>query len=537
MDLEQYETVYPPRQLPSGAEVTRVAPSPTGRPHIGTALQALIDRALADQSGGLFLLRIEDTDRKRLDPRAIEEILEALEWLGLSPDEGPHVGGDYGPYLQSERLPLYQAAARWLVERGYAYHCFCSAERLEALRQAQQAAGQTSVYDRHCRGLSPAEVARRLAAGEPSVIRLKVPDGERIVFHDPLRGEIAFDSAQVDDQVLLKSDGFPTYHLAVVVDDHFMRVTTAVRGEEWISSTPKHLLLYRYFGWTPPRIVHTVLLRDASHRKLSKRSGDTSIAWYRLQGYLSQGFRNFLSRIIWAHPEDRDVYSYDEFVRLFRVEDLSKAGPVADHDLLDFINSQYMRQLSPSELYRATCTWLDEVLREEDAVAFEEARKSGRELRTYTREEIARFAAAFRQDPEFTCRVLTVEPERFKKLSDIPMQYSFFFPALFQPPTVDMLAKPAGGIGQAMSLLRAYLDVYDPADGHEAWEAKVRAMADAAGVKAKGLFMAIRVATTGSEQTPPLYDILNVLGGEEVRRRLRLALEALAAAQTPATSA
>ena len=528
MTLDECESEYPPRALAPGAQVVRAAPSPTGRPHIGTAMAALVNRAVADQSGGIFILRIEDTDRKRLDERAVEDILSALDWLHLMPDEGPHVGGAYGPYAQSERLPLYEAAAEWLLEQGHAYHCFCTPERLEAVRHSQSAAGQLPMYDRFCRRCDPEEAARRVNAGERAVIRMKVPPNTKIEFEDPLRGRIVFDSAQVDDQVLIKSDGFPTYHLAVVVDDHFMRVTTAVRGEEWISSTPKHLLLYRYFGWAPPRTVHMPLLRDESKRKLSKRTGDTSISWFRRQGYLPEGLLNFISRIIWAHPEEKDFYPYAEFVRLFRLEDVSKAAPVADHDILDHVNSLYMRELSPQQKYEAVLEMIAQnEAAEADVLAFEEVKKSGRETRQVSRQELARFAAAFRADPEFSRRVLTVEPERFKKLSDVMLQYSFFFPDLFAAPNSELLAKPLDDPWLATDVLRHYLERYDHSDPHEPWEAKVRQLAEEAGVKARALFMTIRVAVTGSEQTPPLYDILQVLGRTEVERRLGLAIEAL----------
>ena len=527
LTLDHYEALYPARDLPAGAEITRVAPSPTGKPHIGTALQAVVDRALADKTGGRFLLRIEDTDRKRLDTEAVHAIHEALEWLGIAPDEGPEHPGAYGPYVQSERLPLYQAAAAWLLERGYAYRCFCSPERLTEVRQAQQAAGQLPMYDRHCRALDSAEAQRRADAGEPHVIRLVVPDGEDFRFEDALRGEIAFDSRQVDDQVLLKSDGFPTYHLAVVVDDHFMRVTTAIRGEEWISSTPKHLLLYRYFGWEVPRIVHTPLLRDADRRKLSKRSGDTSIEWYRDQGYLPEGFRNFLTRIIWVHPEDQDVYSYDDFVRLFQVEQLSKAGPVADRDLLEFVNGQYLRALDPAQWYAAMDGLLARLEARGEGVDIEEGTKQGRVVHELSAEEVSRFAAAFRRDPDYTRKVLALEPERFKKLGDFVLQYSFFLPDLFTPPTAEALVRQLGDAVSGAALLRAHLEQYDPADGHEAWEAKVRTQAETAGLKAGKLFMALRLALTGSDRTPPLYEVTQVLGGDEVRRRLSLAIAAL----------
>lgn len=531
MDLEQYETTYPPRAaLPPGAETVRIAPSPTGRPHIGTALQAVINRAVANRTGGVFILRIEDTDRKRLHEGAIDEILAALRWLGASPDEGPQIGGDYGPYFQSERLTIYQDVARWLVERGHAYQCFCTPERLELVRQQQQAAGQPPMYDKHCRWLPADEVARRMDAGEPSVVRLAVPPDTRIAFEDLVRGEIAFDSNTVDDQVLLKSDGFPTYHLAVVVDDHLMRVTTVVRGEEWISSTPKHLLLYQYLGWPIPPLVHTPLLRDASRRKLSKRSGDTSIAWFQTQGYLPEGFRNFLTRIIWTHPEDKDVYPYEDFVASFSLRDLSKTGPVADLDLLDFINGQYVRQLTPDALYAAAAEWLNLVVALDQEVGFEVAGRAERTVTVVSHAELARFAAAFTRDPAYSRRVLALEPERFKKLSDIVLQCGFFFPDLFAAPSAEMLSRPIGSAAAAADALETYRDYQRLDDAHEPWEAKVREHAASAGIKVGKLFMTLRIALTGSDRTPPLYEVIQALGAEEAQRRLDLAIAACRAA-------
>ena len=533
MTLAEYEAIYPPRELPPGAEVTRVAPSPTGRPHIGTALQALIDRAIAQRTGGIFILRIEDTDQKRLDPLALKEILEALEWLGLRPDEGPGIGGAYGPYVQSERLPLYRAAAEWLVEHGFAYYCFCSAERLEALRKEQVAAGQTPMYDRHCQSLAPSQARQRKEAGEPCVVRLRVPPGRVISFTDPLRGEISFQSDLIDDQVLLKSDGFPTYHLAVVVDDHFMRVTTVVRGEEWISSTPKHLLLYEYFGWQAPQLVHTPLLRDSSRRKLSKRAGDTSIEWFRSQGYLPEGLRNFLSRIIWAHPQEKDIYSFSEFASLFRIEDMSRAGPVVDRDLLEHINSQYLRELSPEEFYQELLGYVERLAARGEPVAIEVVGKEEQAVTVLSAEELRRWQAALARDPAYSKRVLQVERERFRKLADVLLQYGFFFAELFQVPEPALLAKHLGSGELAARLLQEYGRRYDHGATQEEWEAMVRGLAEEAGVKARALFMTIRVALTGAERTPPLYEIQQVLGEQEVRRRVASAIEALLAETLP----
>jgi glutamyl-tRNA synthetase len=531
MDLAEFETLYPHRGLPAGAEVCRVAPSPTGLPHIGTALQAVIDRAVASQSGGVFILRIEDTDRKRQVAGAVDEIIAALTWLGITPDEGPQLGGDYGPYVQSERLPLYQAAANWLLAHGHAYRCFCSPERLEEARRRQEAAGLPPRYDRHCRFISPDDVELQLAEGKPFVVRLAVPDDRQIRFHDEVRGDIIFDSNLVDDQVLLKSDGFPTYHLAVVVDDHLMHVTTAVRGEEWISSTPKHIVLYDAFGWEMPRTIHTPLLRDAARRKLSKRSGDTSIGWFRVQGYLPEGFRNFLTRTIWTHPDNKDIYTWREFVERFSVSGLRATAPVADTDLLDFINGQYIRALSPEALYEVTREWLEYAQAqaqqsETQSLTFELSGKSKVSVRVGL-EEIEAFAASFVRDPTYTQRVLSLEPERYKKLCDLLVQTRLFYPDLFTPVSRDRLVKSLGTATQARTALLAYLESDRPGEPHEQWETHTRALAEQVGVKAGKLFMTLRVALTGAEQTPPLYDIIHVIGETEVRRRIEQALSAL----------
>lgn len=533
MNLNEYESAFPPRAaLPVGAEVMRVAPSPTGSPHIGTALQAMIDRAAATRSGGVFILRIEDTDRKRIFPGAIQEILDALSWLGVSPDEGPNVGGDYGPYIQSERLPVYRAAADWLVDHGHAYPCFCTPERLEDMRQQQIADGKPPMYDRRCRALPADEVAARLAAGEPSVIRLAVPPDTQIRFTDALRGEIVFDSNTVDDQVLLKSDGFPTYHLAVVVDDQLMHVTTELRGEEWISSTPKHILLYNAFGWPVPRIAHTALLRDAERRKLSKRSGDTSLAWFRTQGYLPEGLLNFMARILWTHPDGKDIYSFAEFSQLFTVTALHKSAPVANMDLLDFVNGQHIRLLGPDRLYDTTRDWLAYLLAQDtEETVFEVGAKGGERIAHAVPAAALRdFATSFTRDPAYSRRVLSLEPDRYKKLGDIVLQCPLFYADLFTPPDVAALVKPLGSAAAARTALDTYAAQWHASDTHDAWEQSVRAQADAAGVKPGKLFMTLRIALTASEQTPPLYDVLAVLGEAEARRRLTLARDALAQA-------
>jgi len=338
----------------------RVAPSPTGDPHVGTAYQALFNYIFARQHEGQFILRIEDTDRARSTPQSEQAILSSLRWLGLQWDEGPDVGGPYGPYRQSERTPIYLEHARRLLEAGHAYRCFCTKERLERMRAENRDKKLFPGYDRHCRSISPDESARRAASGEPFVLRMKIPVSGECVMQDLLRGEIRKDWESIDDQILLKSDGFPTYHLANVVDDHLMEITHVIRGEEWISSLPKHLQLYEYFGWEPPVFCHLPLLRnnDAARSKLSKRKNPTSINYYRRAGFLPEALVNFLGLIGGSRAEGDEKFTLDELIRTFRLEDVSLGGPVFDLQKLRWLNGRYVREnYDTSRLRRALEEW------------------------------------------------------------------------------------------------------------------------------------------------------------------------------------
>ena len=336
---------------------TRVAPSPTGAPHLGTAYVALFNYAYARSMGGSFLLRIEDTDRQRSSAEAEREIIAALRWLGLDWDEGPDVGGDAGPYRQSERGGRYRRYAEQLVASGQAFYCFATPGELVAMRAEQRARGETPRYDGRALMLSASEVARRRAAGEPHVIRLKVPDDGACGVDDLLRGAVSIDWREVDMQVLLKADGQPTYHLANVVDDHEMRISHVVRGEEWLSSTPKHLLLCRALGWEPPQYCHLPLLRNPDHSKLSKRRNPTSIFHYRDSGYLPEALLNYLARMGWSMPDEREHFSLAELIEHFDLARVSLGGPVFDPDKLDWLNGQWLRSLAPEELQRRLVAW------------------------------------------------------------------------------------------------------------------------------------------------------------------------------------
>lgn len=488
---------------------TRIAPSPTGFPHIGTIWQALIDYSFARKHNGQFIVRIEDTDQKRFVEGAEEALFKALDWFGLVPDESPKHGGDLGPYRQSERLELYQKYAQQLVEQGDAYYCFCSPEHLAKVREKCRQEKRPPMYDRRCRGLSVEEAKKRANSGEPRVIRMKIPDGqEEIVCPDLLRGEISFVPSTVDDQVLLKSDGFPTYHLAVVVDDYEMKVSHVVRGEEWLSSFPKHVLLYDFFGWEKPVFVHTPILRNPGGSKLSKRQGHTAVSWYQEQGFLPEALLNFLALLGWSHPEEKDIFSLDEFIEKFDLKDLNPTAPVFDLKKLEWMNGEYIRMMSDEELL--------EVLRDNSLAD---------------------------PDEDLWSQIIPLIKERIKRLSDIPTMTGFFFerveigsgagPVLFGAPLSGEIRsfKPRGTEKEAkgaLEELRGVLEALPSPWTHEGWEQAIRAAADELGWKHGDLFMLLRVAITGSKVSPPLFESMEILGKEECLERVEAALE-----QTP----
>lgn len=328
----------------------RIAPSPTGDPHVGTAYMALFNLIFARHFGGTFILRIEDTDRTRSKPEYEENIYKALHWAGISWDEGPDVGGPYGPYRQSERTEIYRKYCYELLAANKAYKCFATADELREMREVASVQGNRQGYDRRYRNLSESEIQEREARGEPFVIRLKVPLTGDCVFEDAIKGKISFPWADIDDQVLLKSDGFPTYHLANVVDDHLMGITHVIRGDEWISSTPKHVLLYEVFGWKPPTFMHMPLLLGKDGKKLSKRRNPTSIFYYRDSGYLPEAFVNFMTLMGYSMLDGREVYSLDEVIKEFDPKRIGVSGAVFDVQKLDWLNQQYVVKNIPQDM-------------------------------------------------------------------------------------------------------------------------------------------------------------------------------------------
>jgi glutamyl-tRNA synthetase len=337
---------------------TRIAPSPTGDPHVGTAYIALFNLCFARQHGGQFILRIEDTDQVRSTRKSEDDILAALKWLQLEWDEGPDKGGPYGPYRQSERSGIYQEHVKVLLDKGHAFHCFCTAQRLDEVRKQQTVDKQQPGYDGHCMHLPATEIAERLSRNEPYVIRMKVPREGTCVIKDLLRDDVAIEWSQVDMQVLMKSDGLPTYHLANVVDDHLMQITHVIRGEEWINSAPKHLLLYQYFGWQAPVLCHMPLLRNADKSKLSKRKNPTSIGYYQRMGYLPEAVINYLGMMGWSMPDGNEKFGVQEMIANFDIKRVSLGGPVFDTQKLDWLNGRYLREsLSDTEFLQRFAEW------------------------------------------------------------------------------------------------------------------------------------------------------------------------------------
>lgn len=348
---------------------TRIAPSPTGFPHVGTAYIALFNLCFAKKHGGEFILRIEDTDQLRSTPESEKMILDSLRWLGLNWSEGPDIGGPHAPYRQSERMSIYKQYALDLVEKGHAFYCFATPQELDQMRAEQQARGETPKYDGRGLLLSSDEVTRRLDAGEAHVIRMKVPEEGTCKFQDMLRGEVEIPWAQVDMQILLKTDGLPTYHLANVVDDHLMQITHVIRGEEWIPSAPKHQLLYQYFGWDMPTLCHMPLLRNPDKSKLSKRKNPTSINYYKDIGVLPEALLNYLGRMGWSMPDEREKFNLADMIEHFDIQRVSLGGPIFDVDKLHWLNGQYLKALTPAELLAKILTWQNDQQKLEDIAA------------------------------------------------------------------------------------------------------------------------------------------------------------------------
>jgi glutamyl-tRNA synthetase len=474
----------------------RFAPSPTGYLHVGGLRTALYNYLFAKKNNGKFILRIEDTDQSRYIEGAVENLIASLKWAGLTFDEGPDVGGNYGPYLQSQRLEIYKKHANELISKGDAYYCFCTAERLKALRQEQEKQKLPQAkYDKHCLALSKSEIEEKLQQKIPHVVRLNVRPNQKIVFDDVIRGRVEFDSNNVDDQVLVKSDGFPTYHLANVVDDHLMEISHVIRGEEWLSSTPKHVLLYEAFGWRKPVFAHLPLLLNPDRSKLSKRQGDVAVEDYGGKGYLKEALINFVALLGWNAGDDKEFYYLEELVNAFSLERVNKSGAVFDIVKLNSLNALHLRQKSNEEILELL---KKEVLNSE-------------------------FSTLDLHD-EFLLLVIEAMKERVSFVREFITECKYFYspPIEYEQKSIEKnwkLETPQ----QMKKLVEAFEQLSNPTK--EDYEHSLTKVAEELNVGKGKLIHPLRLAVSGQSTGPGVFDILFILGKDEVVNRIDSAIE------------
>ena len=470
---------------------TRIAPSPTGDPHVGTAYIALFNKCFAHQNNGDFVLRVEDTDQARSTEKSESEILKSLQWLGLTWDEGPNKEGSYGPYRQSERSQIYSNHIELLLDKGKAFHCFCSEERLNALRK-EQIANKTQIgYDGHCLGMSNEEVQRKLNLNEPSVIRMKIPKEGDCVFNDLLRGDIKIAWSQIDMQVLMKSDGLPTYHFANVVDDHLMEISHVIRGEEWINSVPKHILLYQYFDWVPPIFCHMPLLRNADKSKLSKRKNPTSISYYKDMGYLPETLVNYLGMMGWSMPSGEEKFTPEEMITEFDITRVSLGGPTFDIEKLDWLNGKYLREeFSEAEFLEKFGDWLS-------------------------------------TDKKIKAIVPLIK-ERVDKFSDV-VDLAHFFMSADLAITADDFSKDKMDPDLVVRILQFSLWRLESLEvwTHDEIQSHFQLIADQLNLKVRDFLFPLFVAVTGSAVSLSVIESITILEINVVRMRLRTAIDLL----------
>ncbi|HRR97937.1 MAG TPA: glutamate--tRNA ligase [Candidatus Syntrophosphaera sp.] len=470
----------------------RFAPSPTGYLHIGGLRTALYNYLFARHTGGTFILRIEDTDRTRIVPDAMENLIHTLQKLDITFDEGPIIGGNYGPYIQSERLDLYRKEAQKLLDAGFAYRCFCTPETLAQMRAEQQAKGEFVKYDRRCLNLTPAEIEAKLAKGEPYVLRLKMPETRTFRFNDIIRGEVEMDSAQSDDQVLIKSDGYPTYHLASVVDDHYMDISYVIRGEEWLSSMPKHLWLYECFGWTPPQWVHLPLILNPDRTKLSKRMNDVAVEDYLERGYLKEAIINFVALLGWHSADNREIFSLEELCQEFTLERVNKSGAIFDLNKLNWMNGWYLRNLP-----------LDTIVE--------------RSKPYFEKEHLAI------PDSDKLTKIVATARERCTLLSDL-VQYSkmFLCPQPLSTESLDFLKKEDSR--KVLSWFQSHLPSGGDIDAEQLNQLVQQGIKDL-GFKGKAFYKPLYLALLHQDHGPELPAIFSILGLKEVHHRIQEVLQ------------
>lgn len=473
----------------------RFAPSPTGYLHVGGLRTALYNYLFARANNGSFVLRIEDTDRARYVEGAVENLIDTLEWSGLIYDEGPGKDGGYGPYIQSERLDIYKKEVQSLVEKGKAYYCFCSQERLKTLREEQDKNKIQPRYDKHCLSLSTEEIEAKLNSGASYVIRLNVFPGQKVLISDIIRGEVEFDTDTIDDQVLLKSDGYPTYHLANVVDDHYMKITHVIRGEEWLSSTPKHKLLYDYFGWEVPVFAHLPLLLNPDKSKLSKRQGDVAVEDYRKKGFLKEALVNFVALLGWTAGDDKEFYYLNELIQAFRLERVNKSGAVFDIAKLQWLNAEHLRAKPVEEILPALRNHLQET-----------EFKNGNYSDAYL------------------LKVIEAMLPRVEFVHEITSKGFYFFtrPESYEPDAVQKRWKSSTP-EHLKAIAEKFQQLAD--DNKESFEHALHETAAFFGIKNAELIHPLRLAISGVSGGPGLYDICSILGRDETSTRIHLAIE------------
>ncbi len=480
----------------------RFAPSPTGEPHVGNLRTALFNWLFARRHGGEFILRVEDTDRARYVEGALEAILDSLRWLGLDWDEGPERGGPYGPYLQSQRLDIYQKASRELVDSGYAYNCYCSRERLDEMRREQQLQKSHAGYDRHCRDLPPQESQQYAAQGIVPVVRFKMPLSGDTQVHDLIHGEVTWQNELLEDFVILKSDGYPTYHLASVVDDHLMEISHVLRAEEWLSSTPRHLQLCQALGYTPARFAHLPMILGPDHAKLSKRHGASSVLEYRDEGFLPEAMVNFMALLGWSLDDKTDIMSRHVVAEHFSLERIGKAGAVFDKEKLLWMNGAYIRQLGHEELAERMLPFMDSCLAlETDG-----------------------------PDKGYLLRIVPLVQERLKTLADSPELTGYFFQEEIVYDS-GLLVQKGMDADATSRALRSVVEVLGGLKTFDSpsLEGALRQAASDLGLSGRQLFGALRVATTGRTAAPPLFETMEVLGKTRCLNRIESAAESLKA--------
>lgn len=483
---------------------TRFAPSPTGFLHVGSLRTALYSYLFSKQQGGKFLLRIEDTDQKRFVEGGIENIINSLKWAGIEVDEGAVLEGgavkevgDKGPYIQSKRLDIYKKYSDMLLNNGNAYRCFCTPERLEDLRNYQQTNKLPTGYDGHCRSLAAEEVEKKIASGESFVVRMKMPKEGESSFMDLVRGEVVFKNELIDDQVIVKTDGFPTYHLAVVVDDHLMEITHVIRGDEWLSSTPKHLQLYKFFGWEAPQMAHLPLLLNPDKTKLSKRQGDVAVEDYAKKGYLPQAMVNFVAFLGWNPGGEQEMYSMDELIKEFKLERINKSGAVFNLEKLDWYNQQHLKTLTGEELVRVCSPWLKEtgLIQGNESVQWLE-------------------------------KAIGLEKERISTLAQLPEALKF----IFQLPDYDgqILIWKKSTVEEVKNILPKLAEFMNTISVQDWESAKLQTLIGEWTVKngfSNGsVLWPLRVCLSGQQNSPGPFEIAEVIGKGEVEKRINIAL-------------